>query len=132
MALLRHGRAGEAIKLPSDQMPERMAGKGIERKQDDIRQHHQATNADKEVAVVLKCQHYVIPEKRQEHDRQIKTVAMQVLQDERKPGFALVAFPHCGLADRTRWWIGKKRAVIRLAVVVAGRAKTQRTAQNQN
>src|SRR5580700_7437928 len=55
---------------------------------------------------------------------------MDVLKDERKRGFAAVraldSFAHC-----TSWRIEEKCAVIRLAVVVAGRAESKRPGQNQ-
>src|SRR5579859_1005560 len=72
----------------------------------------------------------VIPEKTQEHDGAIEKIAMKVLQDEREPGFApIVAM--CRLTHGASRRVHEKRAVISLAIVVAGDAEAERERQDQ-
>src|SRR5947209_2239713 len=72
----------------------------------------------------------VIPEEAKKHDCQIKKIAVDVLQNKWKSGFAAVfAMPR--FANRAGRRIKEKGAVVGLAVVVTGHAETQRAGQDQ-
>src|SRR5215831_11577613 len=73
--------------------------------------------------------HGVIPQEKKKEERGQKPVAMDVLQNQREPGLATVLVAQ--LAHRTRRRIQEERAVVGLAVVIAGNAEAQGDAQNQ-
>src|SRR5437016_12693264 len=73
----------------------------------------------------------VVPENDQKDDRDIKKIAMEILQDKRKARFANVAI-RMRLANGASGRIQKEGAVISFAIVIAGRAKTERRPQNQH
>src|SRR5579872_2253597 len=82
------------------------------------------------MAIEIVGEHGVVPEKSKEHEREIEKVAVNILQNERKLRFALV-FAFGRLAHGASRWIEEKRAVISLAVVVAGGAKTERAGEDE-
>src|SRR5712692_9924728 len=73
----------------------------------------------------------VVPENEEKDDGDVKKITMQVLQDEGKTGFAAIAM-RVRLAHRASGRIKKESAIVSLAVVVAGGAKTERCPQDQN
>src|ERR1700682_298925 len=107
-----------------------MAGKSVKRKTNDVDQHDDRTQPDAEMSAPVEGQDHVIPKEGQEQHREIKEIAMEVLQDKRERRLALVTFVSA-IAHRARRRIQKERAVVSLAVVVAGGAKARRTAEYQ-
>src|SRR5436190_98943 len=102
-------------------MPNRMTGTEIQTQQNHIDQQHQSSDADANSIGKEEGSDGVMLEEYQENDCQIHGVAMNVLQDEREAGFAgIVSLSFDGSAGRR---IEKERAVVGLAVVVAGRPK---------
>jgi hypothetical protein len=78
----------------------------------------------------LESDHGVVGEDRIEHQAQVEEVAMDVLDDEREAGLshiALVRFRH-----RARRWREPERAVVGLAVVVAGEPEAERNGQDDH
>src|SRR5437588_11482464 len=73
----------------------------------------------------------VVPEDDQKDDCDIKKIAMEILQNERKARLPTVTM-RMRLADRASRWIEKERAVISFAIVIAGGAKPERRPQNQD
>ncbi len=74
----------------------------------------------------------VVPEEAEKNNREIKKVAMNVLQDKWKRSFATIVFANGGFANGAGRRIEKKGAVVGFAVVVAGGAKAERRAENED
>src|SRR3954468_20884311 len=72
----------------------------------------------------------VVPQEAKKNECEKKCIAMQVLQDERECGLALVLMTSTFI-DRACRWIEKKCPIVGLSVVIASRTETQRTTQNQ-
>src|SRR5208282_1362587 len=124
------GGAGEAVEFASRKVTQRVARKRVEREQNHIRSQNQSADSNPKMAVEIEGLDSVMPEKQDEHDREVKEIAMNVLQDKGKPGLALIlAFGR--LADRASRRIEKKSPVIRFSVVVAGGTKTERPGEDQ-
>src|ERR1700733_4682654 len=130
MARPAQGRAGEAIEFSADQMAQGMARKCVGRQQDNVHQHDQGANADSEFTVEIEREDRVIPEKGDEYHRDVKEVAVHILQDERKRCFTAIV-PAPTLTHGARRRVQQKSAVNRFAVVIAGSAETQRPGENQ-
>src|ERR1700676_3053331 len=111
-------------------MAERMARQRVNGKQDNVEQQNQAADANAKLSVEEETIDRVMPQKNQEKNREIKKIAMHILQNKRKGGFAAI-FAVGRFANGTRGRIEKKCAVIGFAVVVTGGAKSQRTHQHQ-
>src|ERR1700722_6831806 len=107
-----------------------MARQGVNGKQDDVEQKNQAAHANAKLPVEEKTFDRVVPQKNQENNREIKKIAVHILQNKRKRRFAAI-FAAGGLAHGARGRIEKKCAIVRFAVVVAGGAKSQRPRQHQ-
>src|SRR2546430_1183547 len=130
MAWTREIHARKAVQLAAQQMAQGMAREKVERQQNDVHQQYDGTDAHTKSVFEEEAVYRVIPEKRQEDDRQVHEVSMRVLQDEGKFSFASVAAAGFFRHGAARW-IEKKGAVIGFAIVVAGNAKTERPRQNQ-
>src|SRR5882672_3123594 len=108
-----------------------MAGKCVKRKQHYVSEQHQRAHANAEAPVEPERAYSVVPEDDQKDKREIKKVAMKILQYKRKAGFTAVAMwsrlTHCACRR-----IEKEGAVISLAIVVASGPKAERSAQDQN
>ncbi len=114
--------AREAVKLASSEMAKRMAGKSVERKQDNVESEDERADSDAEVAVEEEGTNGVVPEETDKENREVKEIAMNILQDERKSRFATI-IAACRFTYRAGWRIEEKGAVKRLAVVVTSAAK---------
>src|SRR5580692_11765193 len=130
MAGHAESRAGEAIELASGKVAQRVAGKRVQREQDDVRGQNDGAEADAKVAVEVEGHEGIVPKKQDEHDRQIEKISVDILQDERKLRlpvvFAVGRFTH-GASGR----IEKKRAGVSFAVVVARSAKPERPREDE-
>src|SRR6267154_5102859 len=111
-------------------MTQRMAGKGVERKKRDIDRQDQRANADSEMAVEEKGVNGVVPKKKDEQHREIKEVAMDVLQNEWEGSLAAI-IAACRFTDGASWRVEEEGAIKRFAIVIASRAKTERAGENQ-
>src|ERR1700677_1456185 len=101
-----------------------MARQRIRCEQDDVDEEHKRADTHSKFSVPPERVVSVFPQEREKYDGEIQRVAMKVLQNEWKLRFATIrAF---WLANGACRRIGEKRAVVRLAIVVAGGAKTQR------
>src|ERR1051326_992553 len=129
------GRAGEAVQLAADQMPQGVAGERIAGEEHDVQQQYQRPYADAEVQPAIGTGEHegandVIPKESQKNDRTVKKVTMNILQDEREAGFAAIvavrALTH-GAGRR----IEEESAIVSFAIVVAGHAEAKRENQNQ-
>ena len=86
--LLPYGVRGQAILHAAHQMSQRMTTEGVRRQQYDVRNQHQCADSEAERLSTgrigephgLPC---VPAEDRDEEERQVEEVPMQVLQDER-------------------------------------------------
>ena len=125
----------KAIQIAADYVPQRMTRQRIARQQNDVNEQNQRAGADAEVlarrGVKPKSCERVIPQDDQKNDGDVQKIAMQILQDEWKTRFAAITM-RMRFADRSTRRIKKERPVVGLAVVIARRAKTQRSPQNQN
>src|SRR5580658_1075242 len=111
-------------------MPQRVAGKRVEREQDDVRGQDQTAKPDAKVAVEVEGHDSVVPKKQDEHNCEVEKIAVNILQDERKFRFAPI-FAIGRFTDGARRRIEKKRAVVSFAVVIAGSAKPERARENE-
>src|ERR1700686_3045646 len=107
-----------------------MAGQRIDGKQDNVDQQNQAADADAKLPVEKETLDRVVPQENQEKNREIKKIAMHILQNKWKGRFAAI-FAIGGLAHGARGRIEKKCAIVSFAVVVTGGAKSQGTRQHQ-
>ncbi len=130
VAGLAESGAREAIELPSGEMPQRVAGKRVERQQNNVRGQDKCAQADAEVAVEVESLNNVMPEKQNEHDCEVEKITVNILQDEGKLRFALV-FAVGRFTDCASRRIEKKRTVISFAVVIAGSPKTERPGKDE-
>ena len=67
-----------------------MAGKCVRGEQEDVYQHHERAHADAETFGEAEGEDRVVPEKAEKEDREVEKIAVHVLQDERKRGFAAI------------------------------------------
>src|SRR5260221_1989954 len=124
--------AGETIELSADDVTKRVAGERVEREEADIQEHDYCAEADAEFAAEEEGFYGVVPEEAEKNNREIKKVAMNVLQDKWKRSFATIVFANGGFANGAGRRIEKKGAVVGFAVVVAGGAKAERRAENED
>jgi hypothetical protein len=122
--------ARKAIQLSARQMSQRMARQRVNRQQTDIHQQNQRAHAHAKLTVKKERLDNVFPQESQENDGQVKAIAMQVLQDERKPRLAAIRPLRFAYSATRR--IKKKRPIVSFAVVIAGSAKAEGPAQDQN
>src|SRR6266403_2038752 len=108
-----------------------MARKCVERKQRDVESEDERADTDAEVAVEEEGVNGVVPKKNDEQNREVKEIAMDILEDERKSGFAAIVAAR-RFTDRAGGGIEEKGAIERLAVVVAGGAKAEGASKDQN
>src|ERR1700692_668550 len=95
-------------------MAEQMARQRVNGKQDNVEQQNQAADANAKLSVEEKTLDGVMPQKNQEKNREIKKIAMHILQNKWKGRFAAI-FAVGRLAHGTRGRIKKKCAVVRFA-----------------
>src|ERR1700680_92287 len=107
-----------------------MAGQGVNGKQDNVDQENQAADANAKLPVEKETLDRVVPQENQEKNREIKKIAMHILQNKWKSRFATI-FAVGGLAHSARRRIEKKCAIVRFTVVVTRGAKYQGTRQHQ-
>ena len=135
--------AGEAVDVPADQVPQRVAAERVTRKQNHVYGHHERADADTEFARARRHgairQHAVhwptrrekdvVGEDENENHRRVHGIAVQVLKNERKLGLTLVTV--AWLADGAGHGIEEEGPVVGLAIVVAGGAKGAGKNQDQ-
>src|SRR5947209_5672916 len=111
-----------------------MAAERVAAEEEHVDRQHQRADADAEVSgAVGRGEPVAAPRVEREDDdedeRGVEEIAMHVLQDERQG--ALPEIARAWLTDGTARRIGPERLVIRAAVVVAGKAKTGGTRQDE-
>src|SRR6266851_5875691 len=111
-------------------MTQGVAGESVKRKKEDIDRQDERAYADAKMAVEEERANGVVPEKNDEKNRQIKKVAMDILQDEWKSGFASVVVAR-RFANRASRGIQEECAVVGFAVVIAGGTKAERPGEDQ-
>src|SRR5207249_5172958 len=111
-------------------MTQRVAGKSVERKQDDIDRQDERPDANAKMADEEERANRVVPEKSDKEHSQIKKVAVDILQDEGESGFAsiVVARRFTNSASRR---IQEESAVVGFAIVITGCTKAERPGENQ-
>src|ERR1051325_10999779 len=135
--------AGIAVDLSTDQVPYRVTAECVARQQDHVDEHDERADADPELMRPRRHRavrknaanrpasglHDVVRQNEDKNHRGVHREAMQVLQNEGKPGLAVVVV--AWLADGTGDWVEEERAVVRLAVVVARRPEREREDEDQ-
>src|ERR1700730_1992129 len=106
-----------------------MARQRIRREENDVDQQHQRAHTHSKFPFKIEREEDVFPQKEQEQQRKIQKIPVYVLQNERKFRLALVV--PLSFAYRASRRVQEKRAIVGLAVVIAGSAKGQRSAENQ-
>ena len=124
--------AGETVELAADDVAQGVARKSVGGEEADVDEHDDRTEADAEFAVEYECLYGVVPEKTDKEDGEIEKVTMDVLQDEGKTSFAAIIFAESGLSYGAGGRVEKKGAVVGFAVVIAGGAKAERCAEDEN
>src|ERR1035437_8705378 len=117
-----------------------MAAEGIAGQEDDIHQHYCGSQAKAEMTVVGKRPERVDPEHHHEPHRQVHEAAVQVIQHKRQLALTSVPSPAAGgrqgrqlrgLALGATGRVVEERAVVGLAVVVAGGPEPQRDEEDE-
>src|SRR5262249_45317480 len=133
--------AREAVHPSTDEVPQGVAAERETGEQYYVGEHDERTDTDAETVSRLRparsinarpeeeCLNRVPGEHDEEEEREIQSIAMDVLEQERPVVLAPVRFSR--LADRTGGRVLPEGAVVRLAVVVAGQAKDARKCQDQ-
>src|SRR6478672_6431094 len=121
---------GEVPQPPADEVAAGVTGSGVGPEEDDVDQHDQRAEPDAEPAVLtVERPDDVVGVDERHDDRGVEEVAVRVLEDQREPGLAGV------LAVRLGDGVGRRRqperAVVGLAVVVAGQPETEEERQDQ-
>src|ERR1700756_2333228 len=98
-----------------------MAGKRVDRQQNNIDQQYHRANTHSEFPIEIERLKHVLPQENEEQHREIEKITMDVLQDKRKSRLALVI--SLALAYGAGRRVEKKRAVIRFPIVVTSSAK---------
>src|SRR5882672_7642560 len=116
-------------------MPQGMAGGQVQGEQHNVYQQNQCANADAKMQLLIgprepEGSDGVIPEEAQEDDGAIKKIAMEILQDERKTGFAAIVSMR-RLAHGAARRVQEERAIVSFAIVIAGHAEAERESQNE-
>src|SRR5689334_1826924 len=121
--------AGEAVNFSADQMAQRVARNRVDGEQDHVHQHDDAAEADEQAAIENKGDDGVVPEKAQNNERGVKEITVHILKNEGELRLATVR--PLAFAYRTGGRVHEIGAVVSLAVVVAGGAKSQGEDQDQ-
>src|SRR5712664_3441497 len=106
-----------------------MAGKRIRRQENDVDQQHKRAHTHSEFPVKVESLKHVFPQEKQEQHGKIQKISVHILQNKWKFRLALVVplpFGH-----RTSRRVLEERAIVGLAVVIAGRSEAQWPAQNE-
>src|ERR1022692_1628336 len=115
-----------AVEPAADEMAPRVAAECVAAEQDDVDQHD--PGAEPELHVAVGCEEGevdVIPEEAGDDQHEVEEEPVEVVEEERERGLAAV-FAVAELTDRARRGVPEERAVVRLAVVVAGGPEQQR------
>jgi hypothetical protein len=107
-----------------------MAGQGVSRQQDDVKQQDESADSYSNSSVKNESAQRVAPKKEEEDEPHIQKVAMEILQNKWKPSLAPVTMLPA-LTDSTGGRIEEESPVVSLPVVVARNPKPQRPNQNQ-
>src|SRR5437879_5552029 len=103
-------------------MTERVARKGVERKESDVDRQDERTDTNAKATVEEEGLDRVVPKENDEKNCEIEEVAMYILQNKRKRSFAKIVGSR-EFANRASGGIEKESAVIGFAVVVTSGAK---------
>src|ERR1043165_10029520 len=122
-------------------MAEGVTAQRVAAQQDHIQEQHEGTDTEAEMEPAIRvrgtgaigCESAPLDEVPEQKDdknqRQVKEIAMDVLEDQGKRILAPVMFPR--LAHGTGRGIGPEGFVVGSAVVIAGKAKTTRRPQDE-
>lgn len=77
------GDAGKAVKIAAHDVPQRVAGKCVERKQNNVGQQYERAHTHSRVTCKPKRADRVVPEYYQKDQCDIKEITVQILQDKR-------------------------------------------------
>ena len=109
--------------MTPDEMSQGMAREDVKRKEERIGENNQSADANAEFSIKIAGMHDIDPMEKNEKQRQIHEIAMNVLQHERELVLtavgSLAVFPHC--AGRR---IKEKGAVIDFSAKITGPPKT--------
>ena len=115
-------------------MTQRVTAKCVAAQQDDVQCEHDRSNADSEVPCtgLIREPHRspgIVSENKNEKQREVKKVAVDILHDERKGIFAQISLTSLG--NGASGWVCPERFVVSAPVVVTGEPKPARSPQNQ-
>src|SRR5207248_11439112 len=112
-------RDGKTVSKSSNKVPQRMASESVATQQNHVDQQDQRAHADSEVAIKPKRFPHVVGKQNEENQREIKKIAMDILQNERKGAFAEIGLERLHNCAGWRDWL--KSLVICAVVIVAVR-----------
>jgi len=122
--------ARKTVELASGEVAKRMARKSVERKKNDVEGEDERADSDAKVSVEKERADRVKPEETDKENCEIKKIAMDILQDERKSCFAAIVAA-CRFTYGAGWRIEEKGPVKGLAVVVTSGAKAEGAGKDQ-
>src|SRR6266446_510176 len=125
------GDAGKAVKLAAHDVPQRVAGECVERKENNVGEQHERAHTDSRMTRKPKRADCVVPKYYQKDQSDIKEIAVQVLQDKGELCLAVVPM-RMRFANGASRWIKKEGAIVGLTIVIAGSAKPEWRPQNQH
>ena len=115
-------------------MTQRMAPKGVKRKESGVENHDDGSKTDAEMSrtLFIRKPHTlpsVIAQQNNEQCREIEKITVNILDDEREVAFAQISFARFahGAVDR----VSPKRFVVSAAIIVTGETKTGGNPKNQ-
>src|SRR2546427_8443046 len=104
-------------------MAQRVTRERVAGEQRAVYRQNQRADRDAKCSCRPQCAPHVVPEKKQNDQREVQQIAMQVLQDQRKCSLAAIIAPR-SFGDSAAWRMECERTVVRLAVVVTGQTKS--------
>src|SRR6266704_2567690 len=84
------GRARKAIQLSASEMAQRVTGESVEGEQGHVQRQDDRTDTHSKVTIKKERAEGIVPEKDEEQNREVEEIAVNILEDKRKRGFATI------------------------------------------
>src|SRR5260370_21040908 len=115
-------RAREAMQLSASEMPQRVAGESVEGEQGHVQRQDDRTDTHSETTSKKERAEGILPKKNEEQNREVEEIAVNILEDKRKRGFATIVAAR-RLTHRAGGGGEKKNAGI--SVPLGGRSRAE-------
>lgn len=107
-----------------------MASERVSAEQQDVCKEDQGTDSNVKPTFPYKGRQSIPPEDRDEDHYCVPGISMDVLENQRKPGFSHVVFSGSCLSYGACRRIEKEGAIVGFAIVVTAETKNQRKGEN--